>query len=223
MLERKLSKYNPLWLRIFPEAPCMGTCMTHDTCSCGKQFDKLKEAFGMSKYTDEELQAKVARPMVANYPQQLYVLELSEGFAPTRATVGSAGYDCAVAETFVATKESDGTPIPMLVGLGFCVAVPDGFVGLLVPRSSMFKKCGLKLANTVGVIDSDYRGEVKALLTLEHGQFNIKVEAGIKLVQLVIVPAFQQPVQLLSASEFNQLATTRGVGGFGSTDFASKE
>ena len=97
--------------------------------------------------------------------------------------------------------------------LGFAVAIPEGFVGILVPRSSMGSKHGLCLTNTIGVIDSDYRGEVMACMHVKEGYVPIEFNAGDRLLQLMVVPHYIREVE-----EVDSLPETkRGDGGFGST------
>ena len=100
-----------------------------------------------------------------------------------------------------------------LFGLGFAAAVPRGYVALIVPRSSTGAKFGLELNNTVGVIDSDYRGEWKAKLRTKSDLL-VQWKAGERLLQFLLVP-------VASGVTLNQVedldATERGSGGFGST------
>lgn len=97
------------------------------------------------------------------------------------------------------------------VPLGVAVEIPEGYVMLLIPRSSTWTT-PLRMPNSVGVIDSDYRGEVCALLQNTH-HLAWTVEAGERLVQGVIVPV--PSVQIKEVDELSE--TSRGVGGFGST------
>lgn len=96
------------------------------------------------------------------------------------------------------------------IALGVRVAVPPGHVGLLVVRSSLGKQ-GMTLANGVGVIDSDYRGELHAVLA-NLGPERFRIARGDRVAQVVVVPCVQE------AELVEQLdATPRGEGGFGST------
>ena len=102
-----------------------------------------------------------------------------------------------------------------IIPLGIAVEIPDGYVGLLVLRSSAGFKRGLSLVNNVGIIDSDYRGEMKLCVTLVSESFSAEtfVEAGERIAQLVLVPIPQYTLE-----EVTELSTTeRGIGGFGST------
>ena len=110
----------------------------------------------------------------------------------------------------------------VLVGTGVHVKIPEGYVGLLFPRSSLSKK-GITMTNSVGVIDSDYRGEVMASLCfirndndhlMQSQQYIDKYE---RIVQLVVVPiSLLAPVKWEGTQE-EWDDTVRGHGGFGST------
>lgn len=105
------------------------------------------------------------------------------------------------------------------VPLGIHVAIPKGWVGLLLPRSSTGTKTPLQLSNTVGVIDSDYRGEVTAIIEKRGSHFEgNRIVEGEKLVQLVLVPCWC-PWEIPSPVEdiADLMPTERGEGGFGST------
>jgi dUTP pyrophosphatase len=97
------------------------------------------------------------------------------------------------------------------VSLGFHVDFPQGFVLLLAVRSSMSKK-GISLANNVGIIDSDYRGELLAALRNDTKE-RIKIEHGERIVQGLLVPVVQAKI----VETDNLSETARGEGGFGST------
>ena len=98
------------------------------------------------------------------------------------------------------------------VPTGIALEVPKGCAGLVFARSSMGAKRGLAPANKVGVIDSDYRGEVRVVL-LNHSNEPQRLEPGERVAQLVIVPVFTPGFQQVEELE----DTVRGVGGFGST------
>ena len=98
-----------------------------------------------------------------------------------------------------------------LVGTGIKVAIPPGHVGLVVVRSSLGIKRRIGLANDVGIIDSDYRGEIKlALQNRSPGKQTIN--RGERVAQLIITPISLDPWQ-----EAPLDTTERGTGGFGST------
>lgn len=100
----------------------------------------------------------------------------------------------------------------VLVRTGLSVEIPEGYVGLIYARSGLATKKGLAPANKVGVIDSDYRGEVKVALFNQSGEDQI-VLAGERVAQLVIAPYLA--VEYEEAEELS--STVRGEGGFGST------
>lgn len=125
---------------------------------------------------------------------------------PTKASEKAGAYDIYMPEAGTA----DGTS--RMFGLGFATAIPDGYVALLLPRSSMGAKHGLELNNTCGVIDSDYRGEWKAALRTKSG-LPISWESGDRVLQFLIVPVATVRLELVESLD----ETKRGSGGFGST------
>lgn len=130
--------------------------------------------------------------------------------SPTNSTEGAAGADL----TAVSEKIDLGlTGITVTYDTGIAVEIPKGYVGLLFPRSSITKNTTLSLGNSVGVIDSDYRGSIQFKFretAVGHGK---KYKVGDKVGQLVIIPIPQ--VNFEETSELSE--TTRGSGGFGST------
>ena len=98
------------------------------------------------------------------------------------------------------------------IGTGIALEVPKGCAGLVFARSSMGAKRGLAPANKVGVIDSDYRGEIRVVL-LNHGKEAQTVEHGERVAQFLITPVLTPAYE-----ETEELSdTSRGIGGFGST------
>jgi dUTP pyrophosphatase len=125
---------------------------------------------------------------------------------PKKAKKGDAGFD------LVATEVVSNTTFQVTYNLGIAVEIPDGFVGLLFPRSSI-RKYELLLSNSVGVIDSGYRGEMQATFVKTNGLDSLKYSVGDRVVQLVIVA---NPV--VKCVEVDELSDSeRGTGGFGST------
>ncbi|MDO5119486.1 MAG: dUTP diphosphatase [Coriobacteriales bacterium] len=100
-----------------------------------------------------------------------------------------------------------------LISTGLAVAIPEGYAGFLQPRSGMALKRGLSLANTPGLIDAHYRGELKVLAINLDAKEPIHIAKGERIAQLVIqkVPT----VTLMEVEELDQ--TDRGSGGFGSS------
>ena len=128
---------------------------------------------------------------------------------PTYAKEGDAGMD------LVATSVISETPTQITYGLGVALEIPEGFVGLVFPRSSI-RKTRLQLSNSVGVIDSGYRGELQATFnkirtTIENQKNDYKV--GDRIAQIIIIP--YPPIEFDAVDELSD--TERGEGGFGST------
>ncbi len=128
---------------------------------------------------------------------------------PTYGTEFSAGADLyACLENAVTIKPGE----TYLVKTGIAMEVPVGYAGLIYARSGLASKKGLAPANKVGVVDSDYRGEVMVALH-NHGTVEAMVEPGERIAQMVITPYL-----VAEYMEVDQLEDTlRGVGGFGST------
>lgn len=128
---------------------------------------------------------------------------------PTYGSAEAAGADLyACLEKTVTIEAGETAFIPT----GLALEVPKGCAGLVFARSSMGAKRGLAPANKVGVIDSDYRGEIRVVLH-NHGKIAQQVEPGDRIAQFLIVPvvtADYEEVECLSD-------TDRGNGGFGST------
>lgn len=118
----------------------------------------------------------------------------------------AAGFDLCATKTMVLTS------VVKMMDLDIAIELPKNHVGLLVCRSSMAKK-GIAIANAVGVIDSDYRGTIKAPL-LSSACGGTLVQKGERLLQLLVMPVNQ--VSLEVVDELSE--TERGEGGFGSTD-----
>lgn len=126
---------------------------------------------------------------------------------PEKSRVESAGYDLFMPESGFISPNT-----VRMVSLGFAAAIPEGYVGLLLPRSGVGAKKGLELNNTCGVIDADYRGEWMVALKTKSGSA-FTWEAGERLIQLLIVP-----VAHFDLTQVEELDTTeRGAGGFGSS------
>ena len=128
---------------------------------------------------------------------------------PTYGTPGAAAFDL-----YMPTAGSCHDDQTVTVALGFKAAVPVGHVALLVPRSGVGFKHGVELNNTVGVIDSDYRGEWFAALRLKPCKgHHLQWEAGDRILQVMVVPVTQ--VNLVQVTELE--ITERNEGGMGST------
>lgn len=130
-----------------------------------------------------------------------------EAKVPTRGTNNSAGFDLyANHDATIQPGKSE------MVGTGVAMEIPDSCVGLVFARSGLACKQGLRPANCVGVIDSDYRGEVMVCLYNDANQ-NRFVDKGDRIAQLVIVP-YMAPT-LAIVDELSD--TERSDGGFGHT------
>jgi len=134
----------------------------------------------------------------------------SNAKVPFRATIGSAGADLfACVETDIVLKPDERKLIPT----GIAIEINDINCGAFIfPRSSVSYKSGVSLANCVGVIDSDYRGEIKVPL-INHSDTDFIIHNGDRIAQLLVMPIIIP--DFIEASELND--TDRGDGGFGST------
>lgn len=128
---------------------------------------------------------------------------------PRRATAESAGLDLSAAiDAPVEIRQGEITPIPT----GIAIQLDPGYVCLLFGRSGLGVKRGILPANAVGVVDSDYRGELMVHLTCIKDE-TYTVQPGERIAQMVILPvSMAEPVQVEELEE-----STRGTGGFGST------
>lgn len=124
---------------------------------------------------------------------------------PTRGSEKAAGYDLYSAEEL---KVAPGETVK--VGTGIAVAIPDGNFGGIYARSGLATKEGLRPANCVGVIDSDYRGEIIVALHNDSAVERL-IEKGERIAQLVIQPYLS--VEFETVDELDE--TERGDGGFG--------
>ncbi|HEY6578338.1 MAG TPA: dUTP diphosphatase [Rhizomicrobium sp.] len=128
---------------------------------------------------------------------------------PAYATGGAAGLDLlAAVDTDIELGPGARTAIPC----GIALALPDGYEAQVRPRSGLALHRGITLLNAPGTIDSDYRGEVKAIV-VNLGNQPFRIARGMKIAQLVVAPCIR--------AEFDECAqlppTSRGAGGFGST------
>lgn len=128
---------------------------------------------------------------------------------PEYATDGSLGMDLSAAiETPVMLKAGERRLIP----LGFAIQIPDGWGAFVFPRSGLSFKKGITMCNSVGVIDTDYTGEVKvSAINLSDKDYTIN--PGDRIAQLVFLPV--EKARLIPAESLDD--TDRGAGGFGST------
>lgn len=130
---------------------------------------------------------------------------------PRYAYAGDAGLDLRSSEDVILAPFER-----RLVSTGIAVAIPDGYAGFVQPRSGLALKRGLSMANTPGLIDAHYRGELKVCAINLDPREHIRIAKGDRIAQLVIqeVP----PVELVEVDELDR--TDRGAGGFGSSGVA---
>ncbi len=133
-----------------------------------------------------------------------------EAKAPKYATVGSAGMDlsaCVPEDILIKPGEI------VMVKTGIAIQIPNSSIGGFVfPRSGLSSRYGISLANCVGVIDSDYTGEIICPV-INHGSSDYTVKSGDRIAQIVFLPVLRAKLQEVSSLE----ETERGIGGFGST------
>lgn len=133
----------------------------------------------------------------------------SDAKTPTYGSEFAAGADLYSAENHDIIVNPGET---VFIHTGIAVAIPEGYVGLVYARSGIACKRGLAPANKVGVIDSDYRGEIMVALH-NHGNTAQEIEPGERIAQIIISPYITA-----SFRERDELDDTeRGNGGFGST------
>ncbi len=128
---------------------------------------------------------------------------------PTYGTEFSAGadlYACSGKDTIIGAHET------AMIHTEIAVEIPEGYVGLVCARSGLALKRGLAPANKVGVIDSDYRGELMVALHNHTGEEAV-IEDGERIAQLLILPYLTAEFNVKETLE----ETVRGTGGFGST------
>jgi dUTP pyrophosphatase len=142
---------------------------------------------------------------------EMKIKKVREGAkVPQRATGGSAGLDLCACIDAPLTLEGGETA---LIPTGVAIALPSAEYGAFVfPRSGIAIKHGIGLLNSVGVIDSDYRGEIMVGVINQISE-SYTIEPGERIAQMVIMPVSTMPV--VEVDELDE--TARGAGGFGST------
>lgn len=127
---------------------------------------------------------------------------------PARAYAGDAGLDLSACD---AVELGPGERA--VVGTGLAVAIPEGHAGFVQPRSGLAARHGISIVNTPGLVDSGYRGEVTVVLVNTDQRETFRVEPGMRIAQLVIVP-----VPAVAPVEAEELpASERGESGYGSS------
>jgi dUTP pyrophosphatase len=131
-----------------------------------------------------------------------------EGILPAAAHPGDAGLDLAsVVDAEVAPGER------AMIPTGLALAIPEGYAGLVLPRSGLASREGLTLANAPGLIDSGYRGEIRVVLLNTDARETFVAEPGDRIAQLVILQVPQ-----VAVAEVGELpGSDRGARGFGSS------
>ncbi len=135
----------------------------------------------------------------------------ADAVLPKKATADSAAFDIHAL--------IDGAPIQLFAGqqtvinTGIALEIPSGYVGLIYSRSGHGFDKKVRLSNCVGVIDSDYRGEIKVALHADQLSPGITIEHGARIAQIIIQPA--PAAEFIEVDELTE--TERGENGFGST------
>ena len=151
-------------------------------------------------------------------PVKVKIKRLSNrAVVPTRGSTSAAGYDLyACLPDGIDSATVRETPLEKMpaytVPTGWAFEIPDGYFGAIFARSGLAKNNGVRPANCVGVVDSDYRGEVKVAVRNDTW-FPADIKNGDRIAQLVILPYL--PVEFEEAEYLSE--TERGTGGFGST------
>jgi dUTP pyrophosphatase len=134
---------------------------------------------------------------------------------PSYAHPGDAGADLVAAEAVVLQPGERAT-----VGTGVSIALPDGYVAFVVPRSGLAMKHGITIVNSPGTVDAGYRGEIRVTLLNTDSSSAYPIAIGDRIAQIIVMPVARArfiAVESLPGSE-------RGTAGFGSTGYtASKE
>lgn len=124
---------------------------------------------------------------------------------PSYAHETDAGMDL----TAIGTTIHGGT---VVYNTGLSIEIPEGYVGLIFPRSSI-RKYELRLTNSVGVIDSGFRGQIQVVFRTDHSSYPIKYNTGDRIAQLIIIP--YPKIEFEEVQELEE--STRGEKGFGSS------
>lgn len=134
---------------------------------------------------------------------------------PVKSSEFAAGYDL-----FACPENHDGTPVASIlpqkmakIKTGIAMSIPEGYYGAIFARSGLATKKGLRPANCVGIIDSDYRGEIIVALFNDSDKTQV-VAPGDRVAQLIICP-YAADSELVEVDNLDE--TKRGAGGFGST------
>ena len=138
---------------------------------------------------------------------------ISSAQVPVYAHPGDAGADLMAAEAFVLAPGTRAT-----VPTGVSIALPDGYVAFVVPRSGLAAKRGITIVNSPGTVDAGYRGEIRVTVLNTDLDEPFEIAVGDRIAQLIVMPVSRArfiPVETLPGSH-------RGDGGFGSTGITSE-
>ena len=156
-----------------------------------------------------------SQPVHPLIPIEIAIQRLPNGGGlplPAYASGGAAGMDVVAAETLTLRPGTRHA-----VATGFAMAIPPGYEVQVRPRSGLALKHGITCLNTPGTIDSDYRGEIKAIL-INHSDTVFQITRGMKIAQMVI--ARHEQAELIEVASLSD--SERGAGGFGSTGLKVK-
>jgi dUTP pyrophosphatase len=134
-----------------------------------------------------------------------------DAIIPKYAKSGDAGLDLIAVSCNILEDSMTGEDTKVVVDSGIAVEIPEGYVGLIFPRSSI-KSTGVRLTNCVGVIDSGYRGSIKAYFDIVDSSL-VYYEKGNKFAQLLILP--YPNIEFEETEELTE--TERGASGYGSS------
>ncbi|MBQ1271563.1 MAG: dUTP diphosphatase [Clostridia bacterium] len=134
---------------------------------------------------------------------------------PRYATEGAAACDL---EAFISGYLELDPGVRMAIPTGLSIELPEGYCAFIMARSGLSLKKGLSLANGVGLIDSDYRGEIMVSLRNDSDE-TVRIDDGMRIAQMLILPV--PAVTFIEADTLGE--TKRGEKGFGSTGFDKKK
>jgi dUTP pyrophosphatase len=168
-------------------------------------LDFLSELSGLLTKLESEVKVEQKTGTTTNLTVKVKKLE-PNAVIPSYSKIGDAGMDLTI------TSIKENTSFSVSYGFGIAMEIPNGYVGLVFPRSSV-RNQDLILSNCVGVIDSGYRGEIQATFKKTNGLDSLKYNVGERGAQIIILPYPQ--VTMVESNELSD--TERGAGGFGST------
>ena len=168
-------------------------------------LDFLSELSGLLTKLESEVKVEQKTGTTTNLTVKVKKLD-PNAVIPSYSKIGDAGMDLTI------TTIKENTSFSVSYGFGIAMEIPNGYVGLVFPRSSV-RNQDLILSNCVGVIDSGYRGEIQATFKKTNGLDSLKYNVGERGAQIIILPYPQ--VTMVESNELSD--TERGAGGFGST------